>query len=136
MMHGGMMRQIAEKEEEKAKNTSLVAWRLIRLLKPYWKVVTVSFALIVINAASQGLGPYLIGLAIDQFIAGGDLPGLLWTSAALAGTFVVGMFATRYQIYTMSLATQRVLADLRRSVFEKVQALDLKYVEYAPALYS
>jgi ATP-binding cassette, subfamily B, multidrug efflux pump len=129
MMHGGMMRQIAEKEEEKAKNTTLVAWRLIRLLKPYWKVVAVSFVMILIGAATQGIGPYLIGLAIDQFIAGKDLPNLLWTSAALAGTFVVGMFATRYQIYTMSLATQKLLADLRRSVFEKVQALDLKYVE-------
>jgi len=99
------------------------------LLKPYWKVVTVSFVMILIGAATQGVGPYLIGLAIDQFIAGKDLPNLLWTSAALAGTFVVGMFATRYQIYTMSLATQKLLADLRRSVFEKVQALDLKYVE-------
>jgi len=129
MMHGGMMRQIAEKEEEKAKNTGLVAWRLIRLLKPYWKMVSLSLGLVVISAAMQGLGPYLIGLAIDRFITGGDLPGLLWTSIALAATFVVGMVATRYQIFSMSLATQKLLADLRRSVFEKVQALDLKYVE-------
>lgn len=129
MMHGGMMRQIAEKEEEKAKNTSQVAWRLIRLLRPYWKMVSLSLGLVVISAAMQGLGPYLIGLAIDRFISGGDLPGLLWTSAALAATFVVGMVATRYQIFSMSLATQKLLADLRRSVFEKVQALDLKYVE-------
>ena len=129
MMHGGMMRQIAEKEEEKAKNTTLVAWRLIRLLKPYWKVVTVSFVMILIGAATQGVGPYLIGLAIDQFIAGKDLPNLLWTSAALAGTFLFFIFSSSYEIYTMSLATQKLLADLRRSVFEKVQALDLKYVE-------
>jgi ATP-binding cassette, subfamily B, multidrug efflux pump len=129
MMHGGMMRQIAEKEEEKAQNTGLVAWRLIRLLKPYWKMVALSLGLVVISAAMQGLGPYLIGLAIDRFITGGDLPGLLWTSAALAATFIVGMVATRYQIFAMSLATQKLLADLRRSVFEKVQALDLKYVE-------
>ncbi len=129
MMHGGMMRQIAEKEEEKAQNTGLVAWRLIRLLKPYWNMVALSLGLVVISAAMQGIGPYLIGLAIDRFITGGDLPGLLWTSAALAATFVIGMVATRYQIFSMSLATQKLLADLRRSVFEKVQALDLKYVE-------
>jgi ATP-binding cassette, subfamily B, multidrug efflux pump len=129
MMHGGMMRQIAEKEEEKAKNTTLVAWRLIRLLKPYWKMVALALGLVVISAAMQGLGPFLIGLAIDRFITGGDLPGLLWTSAVLAATFIVGMLATRYQIFAMSLATQKLLADLRRSVFEKVQALDLKYVE-------
>jgi len=129
MMHGGMMRQIAEKEDEKAQNTGLVAWRLIRLLKPYWKMVALALGLVIINAVTQGLGPYLIGLAIDRFITGGDLPGLLWTSAALATTFVVGMLATRYQIFAMSLATQKLLAGLRRSVFEKVQALDLKYVE-------
>lgn len=129
MMHGGMMRQIAEKEEEKARNTSLVAWRLIRLLKPYWRMVAFSLGLVLVSASMQGLGPYLIGLAIDRFISGSDLPGLLWTSAALAATFIVGMFATRFQIYSMSLATQKLLADLRRSVFEKVQALDLKYVE-------
>ena len=53
MMHSGMMRQIAEKEDEKAKNSSLVAWRLIRLLRPYWKMVSLSLGLVIIALAAS-----------------------------------------------------------------------------------
>ena len=127
MMHG--MRRIAETEEEQAQDTAKVVWRLVKYLTPYKKYIAAALLLVLVSAASQGLGPMLIGRAIDGAISDGDKTGLLWISLALVGVYLVGMLAMRFQIYAMSVASQKVLADLRDEVFEKLQALHLQYLE-------
>jgi len=131
MMHG--MRRIAETEEEKAQNTGKVVWRLVKYLAPYKRYVLAAFVLVLINAAAQGLGPMLIGRAVDGAIAEGDKTGLLWIVLALLGVYTVGMLAMRFQIYTMSTTGQKVLADLRDEVFKKLQNLHLQYLEGSQA---
>ncbi|MBT7599533.1 MAG: ABC transporter ATP-binding protein [Anaerolineae bacterium] len=131
MMHG--MRRVAETEEEHAQNTGQVVWRLVKYLAPYKKYVLAAFALVLVNAAMQGLGPMLIGRAIDGAISEGDKTGLLYTVIALLAVYAVGMISMRFQIYTMSVAGQKVLADLRDEVFNKLQALHLQYLEGSQA---
>ncbi len=131
MMHG--MRRVAETEEEHAQNTGQVVWRLVNYLAPYKKYVFTAFILVIINAATQGLGPMLIGKAIDGAIANGDKAELAKIVSALFAVFIIGMFAMRFQIYTMSVAGQKVLADLRVEVFNKLQNLHLQYLEGSQA---
>lgn len=128
MMHGGM-RRIAELEEEHAQNRGAVIRRLLSLLKPYRTQVAFSLLLTVISAASQGAAPFLTGLAIDNFIDKGNRAGLGWLMLGLALTYVAGAFATRFQIYIMSAVGQRVLANLRQKVFDKIETLSLQYLE-------
>ena len=131
MMHG--MRRVAETEEERAQNIGQVVWRLVKYLGPYKKYVVTAFLLVLVNAAAQGLGPMLIGRAIDGPIIEGDKAGLLGIVIALIGIYVAGMLAMRFQILTMSTAGQKVLADLRDEVFKKLQALHLQYLEGSQA---
>lgn len=128
MMHGGM-RRIAEMEEEHPQNRGEVLRRLVSLLKPYRAQVVFSLLLTVVSAASQGAAPFLIGLAIDNFISAGNRAGLGWIMLALALTYVAGAFATRFQIYIMSAVGQRLLASLRQRVFNKIESLSLQYLE-------
>jgi len=129
MMHGGGMRRIAEMEEERAQNTGEVIRRLLGMLKPYRAQVAFSLLLTVVSAASQGAAPFLTGLAIDNFITEGNRAGLGWLMLGLALTYTAGAFATRYQIYIMSAVGQRVLANLRQQVFNKIEMLSLQYLE-------
>ncbi len=131
MMHG--MQRVAQTEEEHAQYTGQVVWRLVKYLSPYKKYMAAAFLLVLVSAASQGLGPLLIGRAIDGAIIGGDKVGLLKTVIALLGVYIIGMFAMRFQIYTMSTAGQKVLADLRDEVFKKLQAMHLQYIEGSQA---
>ncbi|MBC8334993.1 MAG: ABC transporter ATP-binding protein [Anaerolineales bacterium] len=131
MMHG--MQRVAQTEEEHAQNTGQVVWRLVKYLSPYKKYVAAAFILVLVNAASQGLGPMLIGRAIDGAISQGDKAGLLKTVLTLLGVYTIGMFAMRFQIYTMSTAGQKVLADLRDEVFKKLQTLHLQFLEGSQA---
>ncbi len=126
MMH---YRQIAESTDERARNSSLVVLRLIKYLRPYWPQVLGALIFILINAAAQGLGPFLIGRAIDSFIDQGDKIGLTRTMFMLLGVYLAGMFSMRYQIYLMSSAGQRVLADMRAQIIERVESFSLQFIE-------
>lgn len=128
MFHGGMSR-IAELPDEGARDRSRVASRLIRYLRPYWLAVLGAFLLILVSAGSQAAGPFLIGVAIDRFILQQDAAGLARAMLLLIGVYLVGMFAMRYQIYLMSWAGQRVLADLRMTITRQVNRLSLRSLE-------
>lgn len=127
MMHG--MRRIVQTEEEQAHDQGKVIWRLVGYLRPYWGFVLGSLVLIVLSAGGQAAGPYLIGRSVDQFIIAGDRTGLAQTMGILFAVYLVGMVAMRFQIYLMGIASQRVLADLRREVMGQVRRLSLQYLE-------
>jgi ATP-binding cassette subfamily B protein/subfamily B ATP-binding cassette protein MsbA len=129
MMHPGPLQRLAEISEEKARDRGQVIRRLVTRLGKYWPAVLASFALILVNAVAQAAGPYLIGRAIDGYIVEGDPAGLARTMLILVGVYLAGMFSMRYQIYFMSIAGQRVLADLRREIMQHVQRLSVQYLE-------
>lgn len=128
MMHGGM-RRIAELPEERAQNSGRVVRRLLGLLNPYRWLVLAAMLLVLVSASSQGAAPFLIGKAVDELIGTGDKTGLAWTMLLLAGVYLAGMLATRFQIYYLSTAGQKLLADLRQRVFEKIESLSLQFLE-------
>jgi ATP-binding cassette subfamily B multidrug efflux pump len=128
MIHGGI-RRIDQMEGETAENRSRVIIRLVRYLIPYWPWVLGALTLTMINAGSQAAGPFLIGRAIDKFISHSDPPGLAVNMAILLGVYLVSMLSMRYQIYLMSWAGQRVLADLRSNIIVKIEQLSLRYLE-------
>ncbi len=126
-MHG--MRRVAESEDEQAKDRGAVVRRLVRNLRPYWLAVSAAFMLTLVNAGTQATGPFLIGRAVDVFITGGDRAGLGTTMLILIGVYSAGMLSMRFQIYLMSWAGQKVLADMRVKIFNKVEDLSLQYLE-------
>ncbi|HEX6303390.1 MAG TPA: ABC transporter ATP-binding protein, partial [Anaerolineales bacterium] len=127
MMHG--MRRVVQSSDEVAEDRSRVIARLIRYLRPYWLAVASALVLVLVNAGSQAVGPYLMGRAIDGFIGQGDRAGLGRVMLALVGVYLGGMISMRYQIYLMSWAGQQVLADLRKQVMEQIERLSLQYLE-------
>lgn len=127
MMHG--MQRIARTSDERAENRSEVVLRLIRYLKPYWFPVLGALFFTLVNAATQGLAPFLVGRAIDEFIAQDDLSGLTQIVILMIVVYLLGMFSMRFQTYLMASSGQRVLADMRQQVIEKVETLSLQYLE-------
>jgi ATP-binding cassette subfamily B protein/subfamily B ATP-binding cassette protein MsbA len=127
-----------ETPEEKARNRSRVAWRLIQRLDAYRWLVIASLIMVLITAASQGAGPFLIGRAVDVALApaagagaaaSDNIASLAQIMVTLAAVYLAGMLATRYQIFFMAKAGQNLLADLRQELFEKLESLSLQYLE-------
>ncbi len=128
-MMRGPMHALARTPEEKAKDQKSVLVRLLRLIKPYRTLVALSFLMVMLSAATQGLGPYLIGRTVDEFIAPGNRSGLAFMVGILAFVYFISMLSTRFQIFWMAKAGQKLLADLREQVFGKIQNLSLQYLE-------
>ena len=56
----------------KAYDARLMA-RMLRYLRPYWKLLAVAFAFLMLQTGTQLLGPYITKIAIDRYIATGIL---------------------------------------------------------------
>ncbi|HRF49965.1 MAG TPA: ABC transporter ATP-binding protein [Anaerolineales bacterium] len=83
-------------------------------------------ALVLVTAVVDLLGPYLMGLAIDRYIATGDLPGLAGLLGWMLLSFLAAAAGTWWQTYLMAGVAQRVVRDLRVDLFGRLQTLPLR----------
>jgi len=101
--------------------------RLLPFLRPFRGRMLAAVAMTVGTTGFSLLAPYLLKIAIDRDIGGGNLPGLAQTCmlliAAYGGLFLCDM-GSRYQL---SWVGQRVLASLRDRLFVHLQMLHLGY---------
>jgi ATP-binding cassette subfamily B multidrug efflux pump len=107
-------------------------WRLLRYLRPYRLPVFAAFLLIVVMAALDLTGPWLYKVAIDRYIARGDLSGLPGVAALYLLALVLA-FGVRYaQLYVLAMTGQRVMLDLRREIYGHLQRLHVGYFDRNP----
>lgn len=123
---------IAGTPKEQAQNQRATARRLVSELKPYGRQLVLVLFFVVLGAASQAGGPWLIGVAIDRFILGDDPTGLFRTMALLLGVYIVGAFASRGQVFRVGEVGQGILASFRGRIFDRLQHLPLRYFDRRP----
>ncbi|HEX7432052.1 MAG TPA: ABC transporter ATP-binding protein [Anaerolineaceae bacterium] len=104
-----------------------VVMRLLAYLRPYSKQMALAFLAMIGVSAMTLLTPYLLKIAVDQYITQGDIPGLIRISIITAAAFI-GLYVTSSaQQYMLSWVGQRVLANLRSELFRQLQRLSLSY---------
>jgi ABC-type multidrug transport system fused ATPase/permease subunit len=86
-----------------------------------------AFSLMLVASVLTLVAPYLMKVAIDQYIAQGNAPGLTRTGVLLAAVFVGIYLASAGQDYLLSWVGQRVLATLRSKMFRHLQELPLGF---------
>lgn len=128
-MMGGHMRRMMSREQSRAKDTHTVLLRLMGYLKPYTPQLLIVLILIIIGSLAQLAGPYLIGLAVDQFIIVGDKAGLGQTMLLLLGSYVLTWVTTSGQFYLMTIVAQGLLYHLRNEIFIQLQRLSLSFFD-------
>jgi ATP-binding cassette subfamily B multidrug efflux pump len=115
----------------KAYDARLMA-RILRYLRPYWKLLTVSFSFLLLHTGTQLLGPYITKIAIDRYIAHRDIHGLDLMVWAYLGVVVLGFLFLFVQTYTTEFTGQRAMHDLRMEVFSHLQRQDMAYFDRNP----
>ena len=100
--------------------------RLLQYLRPYWSSVAIAFVAITAGSAASLAQPYLMKVAIDRYIAAGRLHDVDRLALLYLVILVVAFAAEYVQTWTMQLTGQRVMFDLRMSIYGHLQRLDLK----------
>jgi ATP-binding cassette subfamily B protein len=112
----------------KAYDARLMA-RILRYLRPYWKLLTVSFIFLMLQTGAQLLGPYITKIAIDRYIAAKDLAGLDLMALAYLGVVLFGFIVLFIQTYITQYTGQRAMHDLRMDIFSHLQKQDMAYFD-------
>ena len=106
--------------------------RLLAYLRPYKPQVAIALAAIITGSVLQLAQPYLMKLAIDRYIAAGDLAGLDRIAAAFLA-ILVASFALEYlQTWMLQMTGQRIMFDMRMQIYRHLQRLDLQFYDRNP----
>ena len=109
-----------------------LAKRLLVYLRPYRGRVALAIVLLFVTSILELLGPYLTKVAIDDYVARGDLDGL-GRIALFYLAVVVGGFALEYvHFYVMQWVGQRIVLDLRTRILAHLQRQELRYYDRNP----
>jgi ATP-binding cassette subfamily B multidrug efflux pump len=115
----------------KAYDSRLMA-RILRYLRPYWKLLAISLTFLMIQTGTQLLGPYITKVAIDHYIAQQDIRGLDLMVLAYLGVVVLGFIVLFVQTYVTEYTGQRAMHDLRMEIFSHLQKQDMAYFDRNP----
>jgi len=118
---------------EKAQNPRRALARLVPYLKPFRLALGLVLALVVIYTLLGLIGPYLMGRAIDVFIGGKDPAGLLRVAAYMLLVFLLHNLFQAVANWVMARVSQQALKNLRRDLFDHLQALSIGFFDVHPA---
>jgi len=118
---------------EKAQNPRWALLRLVDYLKPYrWQLALV-LALVLAYILLGLLGPYLMGAAIDHFIAGKDAAGLARMAVLMLVVYVLNNLFQAAANWRMADLSQQALKQLRSDLFTHLQTLSVGFFDTNPA---
>lgn len=108
-----------------------VAWRLVPFVRPHLRLVALGLGLMLLVTALGLLGPKLLGATVDA-IDRRDGPGAA-RAAALLGAAFVGLYLARFaQGWTLGVLGQRILYDLRTTLYAHLERQALSFFQRWP----
>ncbi|XEC92919.1 ABC transporter ATP-binding protein [Paenibacillus tarimensis] len=119
----------------KPKNFGETLKKLWQYLGKEKKLLSVIFLFILTGSALTLAGPYLIGVAVDAMSASnGSVSFRVLEIAAIAliSAYIAEGTLTFLQSWLMAGLSQRVVLNLRRSMFDKLQKLPLSFFDSRP----
>lgn len=106
--------------------------RLIKLATPYKSTFILAGVLTLLLAPLSIVRPYLIQLAVDDYILKFDQEGLLFIIGCIVGILFLEAIMNYWFIYSTNLLGQNVIRDLRVMVFKHVMRMRLTYFDRTP----
>jgi ATP-binding cassette, subfamily B, multidrug efflux pump len=118
---------------EKAQDPRRALVRLVPYLYPYKRILVVVMLFVILSTLLGLLGPYLMGVAIDQFIATFNVAGLAKIAVWMLIVFLAGNGLEALSNWLMAGVSQKALKEVRRQLFGHLQKLPLKFYDNHPA---
>lgn len=106
--------------------------RLAVFFKPHRVLLLASLLSYPIVSVFHLLQPYLVKVAVDEHLVTRELEGFEWILLALVAAIALEFVGKFAQTLLTQLLGQRVTRDLRMRLFQKLQEVDLSYIEKNP----
>ncbi len=116
--------------------------RLLAYARPYWRLILLSILLLLVLSVIDLARPYLIKVAIDDYILGPTQAGeglrdnhiqaLVRLGWFLFAILTLGFVLNYVQVYLLQYTGQRIVYDIRQHIFSHMQELSLSYFDGNP----
>jgi len=121
-----------ETRTRKISDRALMA-RLLRYLLKYKRRFIITVVAVVVVSLTGLLPPYLLQVAIDNYIKNSDLAGLTVISIILVGVYLVNWVSNYQRTYQMSWMGQNMVNELRKQLFSHLQKLSYSFYDRSEA---
>jgi len=118
---------------EAARDPQHALRRLLPYLSPFKGMLIAVCVMIVIYTVLGLIGPYLMGVAIDRFIAVKELAGLAQIALWMLIVYLLNNLFQAVSAWLMADVSQRALKALRRDLFSHMQTLPVSFFDGKPA---
>lgn len=119
-----------EASVEKSKRETLV--RLFSYLFQYKLQIVVVLLLMGYCVAVSLLNPSIIEAAIDDYIRGGNYPGLVKLILFALGINLLVVLAVKLRMYIMAKVCNKILVTIRQELYSHIQTLDFQFFDSRP----
>ena len=120
--------------------------RLVTYLRPYKRQVTIASIAVILKSFCEVLGPYLVKVAVDRYLAPtGDTTSGLWSwlspnplrgigqiSIVFFSLLVFGFVFDFLKTYFMQWTGQKFMFDLRSQIFRHLQRMHVAFYDKNP----
>lgn len=106
--------------------------RLFGYIKPYSALVAAAIAITIAGSFLGPLRPYLTKIAIDDYIAHGNLKGLTIVSLFLAGAILLDGIKQFITTWMTQIIGQKAVFDIRMDIFRHLQKLPARFYDRNP----
>ena len=116
-----------------------ILFRILGLLKKYWKWLILTYVCLLVVTAATMFVPQFIGMAIDDALhinattlkITGDMRLLVYYGLAIIGLGLLRGLFTFGQSYFAEYAGQKVAYDLRNNLYDRIQRLSFAFHDKA-----
>jgi subfamily B ATP-binding cassette protein MsbA len=107
--------------------------RLLSYVRPYWRIFAIGTVALVLTAATEPLFPALMKPLLDKGFSGQQRSDLWIAPLAIIGIFLLRGIFGYISSYAMAWISNRVIADLRNLMFQRIIALPAAYFDATPS---
>ncbi|NQX67607.1 ABC transporter ATP-binding protein [Paenibacillus alba] len=117
------------KRKPRAKHTGATLLRMWGYLRRQRIGLISVILLTIIGSGLALLGPYFIGVAIDDYILPRNADGLFGLCLLLLGSYLLSGAASWIQTYVMAGVSQRTVWEMRQDLFNHLHRLPIRYFD-------
>ena len=100
-----------------------------RYLGQHRVLIALVAVLAALSASANLLGTYMIRPIVNQVVARGSVSGLMAGVGVTAAIYAVGVLSTLGYTQIMVRAAQKILLDIRRDLYHRLQTLPLRFFD-------
>lgn len=104
--------------------------RLMTYIRPYYHMAVSVFILSIISSILLVMRPYLIKIAIDNYITAGDLDGLSFLMMIFIAVYILRLLVGFSLGLITGIMGQKVMHDLRMDIFSHILSMEMSFFDH------